>query len=77
MVSLRRWASNWCLVDNFCFLHLPAEIVWVDTLALRQGHTLFPARRTANASLDGLVNITFMKARSNFKNHLILSCGIQ
>ena len=72
VVSLRRWASNWCLTDNFSLLHLPAEMVWVDTLGWRQGYTLFPVRRTANASLDGLVNITFMKARSNFKNHLIL-----
>ena len=65
------------VTDNFRLLDLPAEMVWVDTLAWRQGYTLFPVRRTANAFLDGLINITFMKARSNVKNHLILSCGIQ
>ena len=77
MVSLRRWASNWCLTDHFCLLHVPAEMVLVVTLAWRQGYTPFPVRQTVYKSLDRLVNITFMKARPNVKNHLILSCAVQ
>ena len=65
------------LDGSFLLASFPAEMVRVVTLAWRQRYAPFPARQTVNASLDHLVNITFMKTRSNFKNYLILSCSIQ
>ena len=37
VVSLRQWASSWCLTNHFCLLRVFAGMVWVVTLAWRQG----------------------------------------